>query len=61
MNLIDQNLTKIKKLCNTRNVLKLYVFGSIVSKNFFSFLNCIWECNFWKSFTLNPFLKDEIY
>ena len=34
MNLIDQNLTKLHKLCNTHKVLKLYVFGSIVSKNF---------------------------
>jgi len=34
MNLIDQNITKIKKLCESHRVDHLYVFGSILTNKF---------------------------
>ena len=34
MNLIENNIEKLNKLCSKYNVSKLYVFGSIVSDNF---------------------------
>ena len=34
MNLVEKNLEKLKKLCNKYNVLRLYVFGSVISDKF---------------------------
>lgn len=34
MNLIEENIDKLKKLCSIYKVSKLYVFGSILNKNF---------------------------
>ena len=55
MNLIEQNLKKLSKLCSTHNVLKLYVFGSIVTGNFNSKSDLI-ELKALK----NPYLKKSI-
>ena len=34
MNLIEENIKKLKKLCALYKVSKLYVFGSILNENF---------------------------
>jgi len=34
MNLLDQNIDKIKNLCDKHKVSKLYVFGSILTNQF---------------------------
>ena len=34
MNLLEKNIEKLKKLCDIYKVSELYVFGSILNKNF---------------------------
>lgn len=34
MNLVEKNISKLSEICKQHNVKELYIFGSVLSKNF---------------------------